>query len=142
MTSERFAALADAYGGDIGRWPERERRAAEAYLLSHPEARPILLRQAGLDAALAAWTVPRPGAALAAGIARNVLERQALLRRLRVWLSSAGAAAALAGGVAAGMSLVTVSSPAPSQWTGGLYELQVLGVPLDVANPPSRLGPL
>ena len=142
MTSERFAALADAYGGDIDRWPEHERRAAKAYLLTHPEARPILLRQAELDAALAAWTVPHPTASLAGGIARNVLERQALLRRFRVWLSSAGAAAALAGGVAAGMSLVTVSTPAPSPWTDGLYELQVLGVPLDAAHPASLFGPL
>ena len=142
MTSERFAALADAYGGNIDRWPERERRAAEAYLLSHAEARPILLRQAELDAALAAWTVPYPSASLATAIAHNVLKRQALLRRLRVWLSSAGAAAALAGGVAAGMSLVTVSTPAPSQWTGGLYELQVLGVPLDAQRSAEGLGPL
>ncbi len=142
MTSERFAALADAYGGDIDRWPGSERRAAGAYLHSHPEARPILLRQAGLDAALAAWAVPHPTVSLAAEIARNVLNRQALLWRLRVWLSSAGAAAALAGGVAAGMSLVAVSAPPPSQWTGGLYEVQVLGVPLDTARPASLSGNL
>ena len=142
MTSERFAALADAYGGDIDRWPESERRAAWAYLQSHPEARPVLLRQAGLDVALAAWAMPHPTASLAAGIARNVLDRQALLWRLRLWLSSAGAATALAGGVAAGMSLVAVPTPPPSQWTGGLYELQVLGVPLDAARPASLSGTL
>ena len=142
MTSERFSALAAAYGGDIDRWPESERWPARAYVQSHPEARPILLQQAQLDAALAAWAVPNPTASLAAGIFRNVLDRQALLWRVRIWLSGAGAAAALAGGVAAGMGLVAVSTPSPTQWTGGLYELHVLGVPLDAAHPANLSGTL
>ena len=142
MTSERFAALADAYGGEIGRWPEGERLAARAYLQAHPEARPILLRQAGLDEALGAWTVSRPTASLAAAIARDVLGRQTLFRRLRVWLSGAGAAAALAGGVAAGMSLVAMPAPPSEYRTRGLYELQILGVPLNATLPASLTGTL
>ena len=140
MTSQRFAALADAYGGDIDRWPGAERVAARAYLLHHPEARQRLLAQTELDIALSAWTVPRPSASLAARIGGRVLARQALLRRVRLWLSSAGAAAALAGGVATGMSMAVVPAPPPGLGTSGLYELQVLGAPLDVQNPASLSG--
>jgi hypothetical protein len=134
MTSDRFATLAEAYGSDIGRWPVEEQDAARAYLQNHPDAEPILVRQAKLDAVLDAWVVSRPDPSLATRIMHDALARQALLRRARLWISSAAAAAALAGGVAAGMSVVTLSTPRSGPGSGGLYELQVLGVPLDAAH--------
>ena len=138
MTPERFRALADAYGGDLGRWPAAEQDAARALLLRQPGMRATLSAAAGLDRALAAWTVPGPGAALAARIAAAAAHRRTHTRRLRLWLSGLGAATALAGGVAAGVLVVTLSVPAEEQAATPLYALSVLGAPLDVE---ARLAP-
>jgi len=37
LSQDRFMALAEAYGGDIARWPESEREAARALLLQDPQ---------------------------------------------------------------------------------------------------------
>ena len=53
MTQERFEALADAYGGDMARWPEAERENAKQYAEAHPDlTKPVLRNAAMLDAAL------------------------------------------------------------------------------------------
>ena len=132
MTPERFAALADAYGGNLDRWPSAERDAGRRHLQSRPEARDDLAAAAKLDAALAAWIVPGPGTALAARIAVASNQRNAYARRLRLWLSSLGAATALASGVAAGAAAVVLSFPAAKPVAAPLYELNILGVPLDL----------
>ena len=55
MTPERFEHLADAYGGDLRRWPEAEREAARRLLDNRPDlaarlqaasasGKPVLLR--------------------------------------------------------------------------------------------------
>ena len=142
MTPERFAVLADAYGGDVDRWPTKEREAARIHLQSQPEAEAVLAAAAGLDAVLAGWTVPGPGAALAASIAAAVARRHAHTRRLRLWLSSLGAATVLASGVAAGALAVVLSSPADELVTTPLYELSVLGAPLDLETSPAPSGHL
>ncbi len=139
MTPERFAALADAYGGDLGHWPPDERDAARTLLLRRPELRTMLSAAADLDTALATWTVPGPGAALAARIATAVGHRHAHARR-RLWLSSLGAATALASGAAAGALVVALSAPVEQQVTASPYELTVLGAPLDVETPPALDG--
>lgn len=54
MDETRFKALAEAYGGDIARWPEAEREAAAAFVADHPgQAAPILTEAAALDQLLA-----------------------------------------------------------------------------------------
>lgn len=131
MTPARFAALADAYGGNIDRWPAVERDDARRHLHGQAEAQTVLDAAAGLDASLAAWTVEGPGPALAARIASTVAHRHAYGRRLRLWFSSLGTAAALAGGVAAGAAVIALSAPAADQATEPLYGLSVLGAPLD-----------
>ncbi len=141
MTPERFRALADAYGGDLRRWPSDERDAAHALLLRQPETQAMLSGAAELDAALTAWTVPGPGSALAARIAGTVAHRHTRARRLRLWLSSLGAATALAGGVTAGVLVVVQSTPAEPVTTA-MYELSVLGAPLDVGTLPAPGGQL
>jgi hypothetical protein len=135
VTPERFAALADAYGGDIGRWPIAERDAAWMHLRRQPDARDLLSAAADLDAVLAGWTVPGPGAALVTTIARSVARRHAHGRRVRLWLSSLGAAAALASGMAVGAIVLTLSIPEADQSAAPLYELMVLGAPLDIEAP-------
>lgn len=140
MTPERFGALADAYGGDLERWPAAERDEARALLLQRPHLQATLADAAALDAVLAAWTVPGPGAALAGGIAVMAMRRHAHARRLRLWLSSLGAATALAGGLAAGVITVTLSAPSPDQVTAPSYQLSVLGAPLDDETAPTAGG--
>ena len=54
MPLSRFAALADSYGGDIGRWPEIFRDEARALAAASAEARARLAEAARLDAALMA----------------------------------------------------------------------------------------
>jgi hypothetical protein len=54
MPLTRFAALADSYGGDIGRWPKAVRHEARALAEASPEARDRLAEAARLDAALLA----------------------------------------------------------------------------------------
>jgi len=85
-----------------------------------------------LDATLAIWTVPGPGAALAARVAATAIQRDAHTRRLRLWLSSLGAATALTSGLAAGAFVVALSFRPPESVTVPLYELSVLGTPLDL----------
>ncbi len=54
MDATRFKALTEAYGGDLARWPEAERDAAEAFLAEHPkEAESTLADAAALDQLLA-----------------------------------------------------------------------------------------
>ena len=54
MPLSRFAALADSYGGDIGRWPEIFRDEARALAAASAQARARLAEAARLDAALMA----------------------------------------------------------------------------------------
>nr|WP_321983314.1 hypothetical protein [uncultured Lichenicoccus sp.] len=135
MTPERFAALADAHGGSIEHWPAAMRDAARAFLLLHPEAGAALEHQARLDATLAAWTVPGPGAALSGRILMQAGARRRQATRLRLWFSGLGAAGVLAGGLAAGAAYVTLSQPGPDQVGEPLYEVSVLGTPVDPDEP-------
>jgi hypothetical protein len=73
MTLKRFTALADSYGADLQRWPERLRPRARALLDSSPEAQAIIAKARELDEAITAaaaarseslWSADRPEAAL------------------------------------------------------------------------------
>src|SRR5690606_1457714 len=52
MTRERFENLADAYGGDLRRWPEAEREAGRALAAADPRAAALLLEADAVDALL------------------------------------------------------------------------------------------
>ena len=58
MSLERFAALAEAYGGDIDRWPEAERFAALSLAGRSEEARTLLADAHGLDFLLSRIDAP------------------------------------------------------------------------------------
>lgn len=64
MKRERFEELAQAWGGDLRRWPEAERAEAQALLASDPSSRTVLDRAAEVDALLDASPMPHPSAAL------------------------------------------------------------------------------
>lgn len=60
MTRERFAALVDAYGAEMARWPEEERLAAYAFSRANPEVTALLAEADAIDALLAAATMSAP----------------------------------------------------------------------------------
>ena len=65
MNSERFEALADAFGGEVSRWPAAERDAAAALMLARPDWAAAVLALAGeLDVRLLAYAAPRGAAEL------------------------------------------------------------------------------
>ena len=111
MTYERFETLADAYGGDLRRWPEAEREAGRALLDSDPRAAVLLGEADGLDALLDA--APRPVASHALREAVIASAAGAGLKAHRrgpgplAWLSGAGWAAAACAGVVFGINLTS-----------------------------------
>jgi hypothetical protein len=53
LTLRRFRALADSYGGDLQRWPQEERDAAQALLNISPQAHALLDEARALDHVIA-----------------------------------------------------------------------------------------
>lgn len=73
MTLKRFRTLADSYGADLRRWPERLRPQARTLIESSAEAQEIIAGARELDEAITAadstrserlWSGDRPEAAL------------------------------------------------------------------------------
>lgn len=114
MTLERFAALADAYGGDVARWPQGEREGAAQLMAAEPaQVRDILARADDLDAALAAYSPPRAATGLMDRIVAGAPKPRA--PRPFGWLVPAGMGAGLAAACAAGMVLGARLSTPPVQ---------------------------
>jgi hypothetical protein len=114
MTLERFAALAEAYGGDVARWPQREREGAAQLMAAEPaQVRDILARADDLDAALAAYSPPRVATGLVDRIVAGAPRPPA--PRPFGWLVPAGMGAGLAAACAAGMVLGARLSTPPVQ---------------------------
>lgn len=102
---ERFAALAEAYGAAIERWPAAEREAAQA-MADDASARAILARACDLDRLLDTYRIPEPSSALAGRIladADRIVRRRRTARRwwAGLGLAGVGLAGALAGALAA-----------------------------------------
>ncbi|WP_027032920.1 hypothetical protein [Mesorhizobium loti] len=110
MDARRFAALAEAYGGDLRRWPEAERKAATAFASN--EAGQAILRHAGtLDTLLDSHSVQHPGRALHDTILRTANRHLVQRRRQRFWWLGLGLAGIGLAGAIAGLALVTVVTP-------------------------------
>lgn len=134
MTLDRLTALADAWGGDLRRWPTADRAAAERLLAGDPAARAVLDAASALDALLFASPRPEASAALrdqviAAANRAGLKPRPAR----RFWFdrlvlaSGAGWAAAACAGVIAGLSLTTHMT-ADVQADAVLYQATLAGV--------------
>lgn len=112
MDAARFGELADAFGGDVRRWPDEVREAARAWIAAHPlEADRALFNARQTDAALYASPNPQVSAALRdrvlASAATAGLRARAgwpALRKL-LWIGGAGWAAAACAGVVFGANL-------------------------------------
>ena len=114
MDAERFADLAEAYGGQVARWPHPEREAAAAFMAAEPaQAQATLARAEALDAVLDAW---RP-VAVTGGLREAVIAGAPAPRAgMRGWLWSLGAGAGLAGACASGLLMgVMLYGPASPQ---------------------------
>ena len=113
MTPERFETLAEAFGGDVARWPQVERDAAAALMAARPAVvREILARAEDLDAALAAFSPPRA----ASGLMDRIIATAPTPRGRRGWtgwLVPAGLGAGLAAACAAGVMVGARLSPPP-----------------------------
>src|SRR5581483_6242033 len=84
----RFHELAEAYGGDLARWPGAQRDAARAFAQARPELADAALAAArGLDAALAADEVGAPTSQLTQAIVAAGMEHR---RPARAWRWAAG----------------------------------------------------
>lgn len=114
MDRARFEALAEAFGGDVTRWPEAERGAALALLADQPAlAREVLAAATRLDGMLDALPAPAAGAALRGRVlAAAPMARPA--RSWRRWLTGAGVGFGLATACAAGLVAgVSAAQPSP-----------------------------
>lgn len=112
MDETRFGELADAFGGDVRRWPDEVRPAARAWVDAHPlEADRALFNARQTDAALYASSNPVVSAAL-----RDRVLASAATAGLRaragwpglgklLWIGGAGWAAAACAGVVFGANL-------------------------------------
>lgn len=115
LTRERFESLAEAYGGDVARWPEGLREDAALIMAAEPVWTGEVLAGAGaLDAALDAWRA----APASRAVTEQILASAPRTPRPRWlgWLSpavlGAGLAAACAAGVIVGVQLQQHSSEA------------------------------
>lgn len=68
LTLERFSALAEAYGGELERWPTALRPAASVLLADNPAAQGILDEARALDRMLEAAPPPQAPPELMAAI--------------------------------------------------------------------------
>ena len=128
MTYERFEHLADAYGGDLRRWPADQRAFAESLVAADPAARVLLDEAAALDALLDASPSVAPSADLTARVLRAAPGARAKSRpRRAVWFLGAGWAAAACAGVVAGVGLTRQMS-ADARADAVLYQATLSGV--------------
>lgn len=141
MNADRMRDLAEAWGGDLRRWPSAEREAAEAFARTQPDAAERALFEARqLDAALDA--APRVVVStdlrdrvIASAHAAGLKARAAWpgLRRL-LWIGGASWAAAACAGVVFGMTLtrdlerqIQLDLVLEQSPVGGLDDITVLG---------------
>jgi anti-sigma factor RsiW len=98
MDKQRFAALTQAWGGDIARWPVNEQEAASAFLEANPHAAHQLLKEAAaLDALLETAAFEPPDNGLYERVAQSGFAAAAAPR----W-AAAAAVGFLVAGLAAG----------------------------------------
>lgn len=141
MNADRMRELAEAWGGDLRRWPAADREAAQTFALLQPEvAERALFEARQLDAVLDAVPSVQVSIALrdrviASAGAAGLKARAAWpgLRRL-LWIGGAGWAAAACAGVVFGMTLtsdlerqVQLDMVLEQASVGGLDDVAVLG---------------
>lgn len=103
LSVERFADLAQIYGGDLARWPEDLREGARALLAADPSRLEALLADAArLDRLLDLVPVQTVDAAL---LGRLIAAAPQPLSATRRWLAGVGAALGLGAAALAGVAV-------------------------------------
>jgi hypothetical protein len=134
VTRDRFEELAEAYGGDVARWPSETRDQAAVLMASDPAfTQGVLARAAGLDETLDAFAFIPASRALTERIVASAPAARAR-RPWRAWLLPAGLTAGMAAVCAAGVMVGAQAAP-PAATDGGdtvtsaAVELDVSGLP-------------
>lgn len=138
MDQTRFGELAEAYGGDLRRWPEAAREAARAWADAHPlEAERALSDPRRTDAVL--FASPNPAVSMALRdrvLAAATTKARAAWPSLKklLWIGGVGWAAAACAGVMVGTTLsghLATQAQADAVFDqaqiGGFDETEVLG---------------
>jgi hypothetical protein len=108
MSVERFAALAQAYGSGLDRWPEEHRAPAEV-IAATQAGHAILMQARSLDLVLDAYRVEQPSAALAGRIVAESGRRRDHRRRILRWWAGLGlVGVSLAGAIAGAMAATAI----------------------------------
>ena len=114
MMMQRFQALADAYGGDLARWPADEQADARAWRAANAaEALGILNEAGALDLLLDRGAVAAPGPVLRDRITASARQARKPVRAL-LWASATGLMAACAAGLMLGATLSDRLLPDPA----------------------------
>ncbi|MBM7047122.1 hypothetical protein [Rhizobium lusitanum] len=110
MSAERFAEMVDAYGSNIGRWPQPERAAARDYA-RNAEATSMLERAADLDSLLDTYVLKAGHEGLDGRIVAKFVRRS----RMRNWFRFGSAGIGLVGigiaGALAGSIAIAILAP-------------------------------
>jgi len=72
MDIQRFTSLAEAYGGDFERWPERDRAAAQALYATSIKAQEVIASELSLDRDIASVLKIRDDEAALTGAAEKL----------------------------------------------------------------------
>ena len=111
MNPDRFEGLAEAYGGDLDRWPPAERQAALRQAADQPALTGAALGKAArLDEILAAAPSQPPSRELRARIVQAAPGPRSPLLAWR-WLAGIGLTTGMLGAAAAGVAAGVVVAP-------------------------------
>ena len=105
MTRERFETLAEAYGGDLDRWPADAAVQAHAMLEAEPELVGVLREAGRVDLLLAASPWPTFSGVLRERVIGAAPRLRSAWNSTTRWLSGAALAAACAAGVLLGVNM-------------------------------------
>lgn len=111
MDMDRFRVLADAYGGDLRRWPTEDRAGAEALRDGSAEARALLDDEAGFDHLLHGFEAVAVPAALREAVIASARAKPVRAKPAwRFWMSGAGLFGAGAAGALAGALWINIAT--------------------------------
>lgn len=134
MNPTRFQGLAEAYGGDMARWPDAERPAAAAFARADPTSGAILADATALDRLLGASLAPAPSLALRdAIVAAAPRPRGRAMSRWWVGLGASLAAASVAG-ILAGVAAAPIAASHMHTFDTANEAARWLGEPADVTE--------
>jgi len=105
MSRERLETLAQAYGGDLDRWPPEAEAQARALLQAEPRLAAVLDEAGEIDLLLDASPAPAFSGILRERVIGAAPRLRSAWRSTTRWFAGAGLAAACAAGVLLGVNM-------------------------------------